>query len=88
MKISNECEVGCFSIEEECSCEHCGKLKPFSVTWCDGGTSWCLSCAKYDYEKFKITPEFEKQLLYIQKGKLTDYHTQGLADVLEQKKLF
>ena len=88
MKISNECEVGSFSIEEECDCEHCGDLKPFSVTWSDGGTWWCLSCARYDYEKFELTDEFEKQLFFIQKGKLSEYHTQGLLDVAEQKKLF
>ena len=49
MKISNECEVGNFSITEECDCEHCRTLAPFSVTWCDGGTWWCLDCAQYDY---------------------------------------
>ena len=88
MKISNECEVGNFSITEECDCEHCRTLKPFTVTWCDGGTWWCLDCAQYDYEKFELTDEFKVILLHIQKGELTKYHTQGLIDVAEQKKIF
>ncbi len=88
MKISNECEVGNFSITEKCDCESCHTLAPFSVTWCDGGTWWCLDCAKYDYKKFEMTDDFEKQLLYYQKGELTKYHSQGLVDVLEQKKPF
>ena len=88
MKISNECEVGSFSIEEECDCEHCGDLKPFSVTWSDGGTWWCLNCAQYDYEKFELTDEFREILLHIQMGKVKKYHTEGLVNVIKQTKIF
>ena len=88
MKISNECEVGNFSITEECDCEHCGTLPPFSVTWCDGGTWWCLSCAKYDYKNFELSDEDKEKLLILQKGELTKYHTQGLIDVEKQKEPF
>lgn len=88
MKISNECELGSFSIQEECDCEHCGTLKPFSVTWSDGGTWWCLSCAQYDYEKFKITDDFKKNLLIAQKNHLFAYHKRGLKKTEEQTKIF
>lgn len=87
MRISNECELGSFSITEECDCESCGNLAPFSVSWSDGGTWWCLSCARYD-EEFEITEEFEAKLLEIQKTELKKYHTKGLADIVKQTKIF
>ena len=60
MRLANKCELGDFLIEEECDCEHCRTLSPFSVIWSNGGTWYCLSCARCD-EDFKITKEFYKK---------------------------
>lgn len=87
MKISNECELGSFSITEDCECEHCRTLAPFSVNWSDGGTWWCLSCARYD-EGFEITEEFEQKLLGIQKAELIQYYRRQLVDAMKQTQIF
>ena len=66
MKLSNKCDLGNFSITEECDCESCDVLIPYSITWSDGGTWWCLDCASEDAD-FELTDEFEKKLLKLQK---------------------
>lgn len=87
MELSNECELGNFSITEECDCEHCRNLPPFSVTWSNGGTWYCLSCAQYD-EDFEITDEFKEKLLKIQKEKAKEYYTKELNDIEKQTEIF
>lgn len=87
MKLVNECEVGNFSIDEECDCEHCGDLAPFSVTWSNGGTWYCLSCAEGD-EDFEMTDEFRAMLLVMQKEMAKDYYTKQLTNIENQTNLF
>lgn len=87
MELSNECELGNFSIEEECDCESCRTLAPFSVMWSNGGTWYCLNCARYD-DDFEMTDEFEAELLKIQKEKQKKYHEEGLKDIEKQTELF
>jgi|AntAceMinimDraft_18_1070375.scaffolds.fasta_scaffold42071_3 hypothetical protein len=79
MKLSNKCDLGNFSITIYSDCESCGVLEPYSVTWSDGGTWWCLDCARYN-KNFELTEEFEKKLLKLQKEKLIKYHTKGLKE--------
>jgi hypothetical protein len=87
MKVSNKCKLGNFSITEECDCEHCGTLKPFSVTWSNGGTWYCLDCCRYDKD-FKITHNFYRKLLKIQKQKAKEYCEEQIKDVENQTKLY
>lgn len=37
-------------VEEECFCEHCGDLEPFSLVYSDEGAYWCMDCAQYNEE--------------------------------------
>ncbi|MNS94433.1 hypothetical protein D3C71_1129510 [compost metagenome] len=81
MKISSSCEKGNFSIEEDATCECCGNLSPFDITWCDGGTWWCLDgCAPLS-SRFEITPEFAQELISEQKRIKKEYYKQKLAEL-------
>jgi hypothetical protein len=45
MKVSKECELGNFYVDENSDCESCGSI-PFQVTWSNGYTFYCLDCAR------------------------------------------
>ena len=64
MKISSAYELGNFTWGEVGFCEHCGELPPFQITWCDGTTQWCLSCALCDDDSpVEITKTFAKEMV-------------------------
>lgn len=58
--------------KEECWCEHCGDLEPFTATYGDG-CDYCVDCGRMgdlviddaDYEKI-ITKELEHKLVYFE----------------------
>lgn len=80
MKISNECEIGSFSLGEEHDnfCEHCGNIPMFEITWSNGCTWWCLDCAEYAHEDFVLTPEFYEELMATLKDAEINYHVKEL----------
>jgi hypothetical protein len=85
MIIGDECELGVFSINEDPSCECCGTLHPYDITWSDGETWWCLDCAIMN-KSFEITEEFSNDLLAKQNRILIEYY-EGILINLTEKKL-
>ena len=76
-----------FDISETCDCEHCGNLEPFAINWCDGGTWWCLDCAR-NMEDFEMDDEFEERLLKIQKYKAKKYYQDKINEIEKLEKIF
>jgi hypothetical protein len=68
-------------------CEHCGDLEPFTVMFDDGGTKWCLDCAKYDREfceEFTAGDIKEAKLVAIDKK--IEYFNKRTAQCLAERR--
>ena len=71
MKVSRECELGNFYVDENSDCESCGSI-PFEVTWSNGLTFYCLDCARYNDEFVEPTDEILEELSRLKNSKLKE----------------
>lgn len=76
--IGSECIQGNIYFGD--SCEHCGNIEPKSIIWCDGGTWWCLDCARFMYG-FNLTPEEIKRLKIVSKTKKILYYKNKIKEI-------
>ena len=73
MDISVECVEGNVFIEYDSDCEHCRNLEPYSIMWCDGGTWWCLDCARM-MDEFNLTEKEIEILKEMSRKKKIEYY--------------
>jgi len=78
MNISDKCEKGNVFFGD--SCEHCHNIEPLSVIWCDGGTWWCLVCARFMFE-FNLTPKEITVIKELSKHKKVEYYENRIKEL-------
>ena len=66
------------NLEQDCWCEHCGPLEPYTATLSVDFTDWCMDCALAS--EF-ITQEEVKQIIEREKKEKIEYFEMRIKDL-------
>jgi len=79
----SKCNEGDVCINEEATCEHCGKLAPFTPIFCNGCTYYCYWCT---ITEETIPDELWEEIQTISLGKQLAYYKNKVTETEEKLK--